>query len=162
MTSAVIVAIIGAIGGIAAGIITGAFVRRRTEAETADKITAAAGGLLDQYRRDNADLRLQVAAHAADLLSLQHEMAQTRVDLSATRVELASTRGELAATRQELASTRHELTSTRQELVTTRGELIEMRKGVRMLIRQIEQLGETPAWQPKTATLPPDGGQNGT
>lgn len=161
MTPSVIAAIIGAVAGIGAAIVMGLFVRRRTAAETTDKITTAAGGLLDRYLHDNADLRLEVMGHAATLLSLQHEIAQVRVDLAATRVELAGTRGELVATRAELVNTRKELTATRAELDTMRAELIEMRKGVRLLISQIEQLGETPAWRPKTAPLAPEGGQGG-
>lgn len=148
------VAIIGALALVIGGLVTGLFARRKDKADAADKITEAAGKLLEQYRCDNADLRLELTEHQTRLNAMQAEMAQTRNDMTTTRVELAATRGELAATRVELSNTRSELLSTRNELVTTRGELIEMRKGVKMLIRQIEQLGETPAWQPRPVAFP--------
>jgi septal ring factor EnvC (AmiA/AmiB activator) len=148
----IIVATVGALAAIAVGFITGLFARKKSKAEWSDQIAEAAGGLLEQYRHDNADLRVDLMQQQAAVSALQNEMGQTRADLATTRTELAATRGELAATRTELAGTRSELITTRNELITTRGELIEMRKGVRMLIRQIEQLGETPAWQPRQAS----------
>jgi type II secretory pathway pseudopilin PulG len=134
---AVAIAIIGAIASIAAGITAGLFARRKVRAEAGNLITEAASTLLEQYREDNRQARDAGIALEFKLLTLQTDMAQMRTDLASTRGELVSTRGELEATRIELRETRTELADTR--------------RGVRLLVEQVELLGQTPAWRPPQA-----------
>jgi septal ring factor EnvC (AmiA/AmiB activator) len=137
----VLTAVIGAVGVVIGAAMAGWFLRPKTRAEAANQWSEAASRTLEQCRLDIANMEVRLTA-------AQTEATQFRGDLAATRTELSATRAELAVTRTELASTRSELVTTRSELAATRSELLETRKGVRLLIGQIERLGETPAWRP--------------
>lgn len=95
--TAVVIAIIGAVGVVAGGIITALFTRRRTSAEAGKIITDAAAGVVEILRTENTRVLAETHAAREEARMARDEARLARQESSALAVRERQTRDMVVA-----------------------------------------------------------------